>query len=83
MLLNPDCCLTRMSLSSRKEYSLVLSSLSVSLLRQLVRLIGLYLSGSLDILSFFGIIIILAFFHLSGIPEAIDRFTRRVKTDLT
>jgi hypothetical protein len=37
LFLNPDCCLTRMSLSSRKKYSIGLSSLSISLLRQLIR----------------------------------------------
>jgi len=42
-------------LLSRKEYNLVLISLSASFLKQLVRLIGLNFSGSVHIPSFFGI----------------------------
>jgi len=78
LLFNKNCCYTR------NKYSLVLSNYSVSLLRQLVRLIGLYLFIKILRHSpFFGIIIILAFFHSSGIPEAVDLFTKTLKTDLT
>ncbi len=64
-------------LLSKNEYNLVLISLSTNLPRQFVRLIGLNLSGSRHIPSFFGIMIIIA--QILGIPDSMDLFMRQNK----
>ena len=75
----PDCWLEMRFFLYMKEYSLVLINLSTSLPRQLVRLIGLYFSGSLHMPSFFGIMRIFASFHVLGIPVLMALFARQYK----